>query len=294
MQKPDFIIIGAMKSATSTLHEQLAMQPGFFMSTPKEPNFFSDDSIYSLGLDWYANLFVEADKDDICGESSTHYTKLPDYPLTIERMKAFLPSLKLIYVVRHPIDRLISHYIHQWSQNVIKTDINQAIDEFAELINYSRYSMQIAPFIEAYGAENIHIVFSEAFRVRPQYELEKVAKFLGYDKPVTWYDDLPEQNVSSQRIRRFKGYELIVNNPVLAWIRRNFIPQSLRDVVKNNLTLKKRPQIDDLHKQNLIDIFNADLEVLGAWIDVELNLQNYKENAQSIDAKLNHKKVLKI
>jgi len=286
MTKPDFIIIGAMKSATSTLHEQLALQPGFFMSTPKEPNFFSDDEIYELGLDWYANLFSAAGAGDICGESSTHYTKLPDHPQTIERMKAYLPSLKLIYVIRHPIDRLVSHYIHQWSQNVIKTDINQAIDEFDELINYSRYSMQLAPFIDAYGAENIHIAFSEAFRVRPQYELEKVTTFLGYNKPVIWYEDLPEQNVSSQRVRRFNGYELIVNNPLLAWMRRNFIPQKLRDAVKNKLTLKSPPQIDEQHMQKLTQIFNEELASFGGLVGVELNLQNYKVKAQSIDVSL--------
>lgn len=289
MPKPDFIIIGAMKSATSTLHEQLALQPGFYMTTPKEPNFFSDDPVYELGLNWYSDLFAGAIDSDICGESSTHYTKLPDYPLTLERMKAYLPSLKLIYVVRHPVERLISHYIHQWSQNVIKTDINQAIDEFDELINYSRYSMQIVPFIEYYGAENIHIVFSEAFRVRPQHELEKVAKFLGYDKPVIWYDDLPEQNVSSQRVRRFNGYNFIVNHPVLAWMRRNFIPQSLRDAVKKQLTLKNRPQIDERHKQKLTQIFNDDLSSLGELLNVELNLQNYKDKAQTIDAYFNTK-----
>lgn len=275
-----------MKSATSTLHEQLALQPGFFMSTPKEPNFFSDDAVYNLGLNWYANLFSGAYSGDICGESSTHYTKLPDYPLTLERMQAYLPSLKLIYVVRHPIDRLISHYMHQWSQNVIKTDINRAIDKFDELINYSRYSMQLAPFIKQYGAENIHIVFSEALRVRPQYELEKVASFLGYNKPVIWYDDLPEQNVSSQRVRRFNGYNLIVDNPILAWIRRTFIPHSLRDKVKNRLTLQMRPEIDEHHKQKLTQIFNEDLAVLGSMLNLELTLQNYKEKAQTIDVRL--------
>lgn len=287
MTKPEFIIIGAMKSATSTLHEQLALQPGFFMSTPKEPNFFSDDHIYELGLDWYEALFAEAESNDICGESSTHYTKLPDYPLTLERMQAYFPSVKLIYVVRHPIDRLISHYMHQWSQNVIKDDINQAIDQFDELINYSRYSMQIKPFIQQYGAENIHIVFSEALRVRPQHELEKVASFLGYKTPVTWYLDLPEQNVSNQRFRRFNSYKLIVDNPILEWIRRTFISQRLRNKVKKRLTLKMRPEIDEQHKQKLIQIFNDDLSSLGELIGTELTLQNYKEKAQMIDACLN-------
>ena len=57
---PDFMIIGAMKSATSTLHEQLAANPGFFMSRPKEPNFFSDDAVWARGLDWYSALFASA------------------------------------------------------------------------------------------------------------------------------------------------------------------------------------------------------------------------------------------
>ena len=78
---PDFIIIGAMKSATSTLHNQLGAQSSIFMSSPKEPNFFSDDDIYNQGLSWYSGLFSDANGSDICGESSTHYTKLPDYPI---------------------------------------------------------------------------------------------------------------------------------------------------------------------------------------------------------------------
>jgi hypothetical protein len=104
-RQPNFITIGAMKSATSTLHEQLKQQPGFFMSEEKEPNFFSNDEIYANGLDWYSSLFSNAAPGDLCGESSTHYTKLTTYPHTVARMKAALPHVKLIYMIRHPIDR---------------------------------------------------------------------------------------------------------------------------------------------------------------------------------------------
>ena len=57
MTRPNFIIIGAMKCATTSLHDQLAAQSGIFMSTPKEPNFFSDDDAWRRGLDWYWGLF---------------------------------------------------------------------------------------------------------------------------------------------------------------------------------------------------------------------------------------------
>ncbi len=102
---PDFIVIGAMKSATTTLHEQLARQRGLFMSRSKEPSFFSDDENYARGIEWYASFFAGAGDHLLVGESSTHYTKLPTHPHTVERMVRALPRVKLIYVMWHPIDR---------------------------------------------------------------------------------------------------------------------------------------------------------------------------------------------
>ena len=124
---PDFIIIGAMKCATSTLHEQLALQPAIFMSEPKEPNFFSNDEEYSRGPAWYQGVFNNAPPTSLCGESSTHYTKLPTYPLTIERIRKHLPpTVKFIYIMRHPIDRLVSQYIHEWTQRLVDVPITVA------------------------------------------------------------------------------------------------------------------------------------------------------------------------
>ena len=93
---PDFVIIGAMKCATTTLHEQLDAQAGVFMSEPKEPNFFSNDEQFQRGIDWYLSLFSSAQPGDLCGESSTHYTKLPTYPSTIDRLKQHAPNAKFI------------------------------------------------------------------------------------------------------------------------------------------------------------------------------------------------------
>ena len=53
MTKPDFIIIGAAKSGTTTLYEYLCRHPQIFMSTPKEPDFFSLDQNYTKGIEWY-------------------------------------------------------------------------------------------------------------------------------------------------------------------------------------------------------------------------------------------------
>ena len=176
---PDFIVIGAMKSATTTLHAQLAEQPGLFMSQPKEPNFFSDDENYVKGLAWYGSFFQKAGGADLCGESSTHYTKLPAYPGTVERMRRVLPEVKLIYVMRHPIDRLISHYIHERLAGTITVGLEEAIEEHAELIDYGLYHMQLEPFLNVYGRENILPVFFWRLARMPQRELERIYSFIG-------------------------------------------------------------------------------------------------------------------
>jgi Sulfotransferase domain len=280
-KKPDFIIIGAMKCATSSLHTQLAQQPGIFMSTPKEPNFFSDDKEYARGISWYQSLFQEAQPGDISGESSTHYTKLPNYSLCVERLSSYLPNVKLIYVMRHPIDRLISHYIHQWSQNVFTCDINQTVDQYQELIAYSCYTRQLEPYINVYGKENILPVFFEAVKAHPQRELEKIARFIGYTQPVTWHEDLPLQNVSNERIKRFWGYDLLVESEFMTSLRRNLIPQFIRDRIKKNLTMQSRPVLDEMRIKRLTTIFNDDLKILGSWLGLEINCDNFAAIALS-------------
>src|SRR5436305_3297739 len=155
IHRPDFIVIGAMKSATTTLHEQLARQPGLFMSRPKEPNFFSDDAIHARGWGWYGSLFRSAGAEELRGESSTHYTKLPTYPRTVERMAQDLPRLKLIYVMRHPIDRLISQYVHEVTGGKISGGLREALDRHPEQVDYSRYSLQLQPYLDAYGPGSV-------------------------------------------------------------------------------------------------------------------------------------------
>ena len=276
LRLPDFIIIGAMKSATSTLHNQLGAQSSIFMSSPKEPNFFSDDDIYNQGLSWYSGLFSDANGSDICGESSTHYTKLPDYPDTIQRLKAAIPRPKLIYVMRHPVDRLISHYMHQWSEGVISCDINQAIDRYPELINYSCYGMQITPYLEEFGHKAVLPLFFDDLKKNKDKALNRVGEFIGCTQPLTWIDDLTQDNQSSQRIRRFYGYELLVNSRPMAWLRKKLIPQTVRDRVKKRLTIQQRPQISDVQRERIAGIFDRDLQIVSKWMGCQITCANFE------------------
>ncbi len=267
---PDFVIIGAMKCGTSSLHAQLAAQPQFFMSEPKEPNFFSDDAIYAKGAGWYRGLFKGAPAGAIKGESSTHYTKLPTYPKTVDRLATLIPDAKFIYLMRDPIDRLVSHYIHEWTQGVITCSIDEAIEKYPELIAYSRYAYQLEPWIARFGRERILTVGFERMTAEPDAELQRVADFLGAEGEVKWRSDLDAQNVSSQRIRRFPGYSLIVENPVATALRRALIPRALRDKLKSNLQMRERPELSAAMRARLTEIFAGDRHLLTTQIGMRL------------------------
>lgn len=282
MPKPDFMIIGAMKCATSTLHVQLALQPGFVMSEPKEPNFFSNDEIYAQGMDWYYSLFSAATDGDLCGESSTHYTKLPTYPHTIERIQQHVPDAKFIYVMRHPIDRLVSQFIHEWSQRVSPTkDINEAVLSLPILVQYSQYSMQLRPFLETFGPDRVLPVFTENLRHHPQRELERVCRFLGYSGDPVWQESTGHQHQSSERLIASGWRDALVKPPLLRDLRRTLVPKSFRNWVRKQWTMKERPQLSPERVAYLEQLFDPDLAVLGQWMGVELTCQNFKDMVDS-------------
>ena len=277
--RPDFIIIGAMKCATSTLHVQLAAQPGFHMSTPKEPNFFSDDAQYARGLDWYRGLFTEAPADALRGESSTHYTKRPTYPRTLERLREELDGapLKLIYLMRHPVERLVSHYIHEWSQGVISSGIDQALDAHPEMVEYGCYASQLEPWIEAFGREAVLPLFFEGLKAYPQRTLERACAFLGHEGEPRWVEEQAAQNVSAQRMRKSPTRDRIAAFPPLKWLRRTFVPESLRERIKSRWTMTERPELGVDARAAVEDRFDRDLARLGSWLGMELDCANWRE-----------------
>ncbi len=278
IHRPDFIVIGAMKSATTTLHEQLARQPGLLMSRPKEPNFFSDDRVYARGWSWYSSLFRPGQGGALRGESSTHYTKLPDYPRTVARMVRALPVVKLIYVMRHPIDRLISHYVHEQTTGRIKVDIHEAVERHHELIEYGRYAMQLQPFLDAYGFENVLPVFFPRLVHHPQRELERIGRFLNHDGPLVWDTTLKPQNSGKERLRPSPIRQALVQAPVLCALRQRMLPrnwsESLKDYWRAGIA---PPALQPQLIARLRDVFDADLAQLGSWLGITLDCENFRE-----------------
>lgn len=243
MSTPHFIVIGAMKCGTSTLAAQLGAQQGLFMTEPKEPNYFSDDKVHARGPDWYASLFAPAAPGDLRGEASTHYTKRPDYPQTLPRMQAALPEVRLVYMIRNPLVRLVSHYIHAWSEGTVSDPLETALTHHTSLVEYGLYGWQIAPFVETYGREAVLLTSLERLKMEPDAELARIAAHIGHDGSVSWRDDLETQNVSAARIRKLPLHGLLVSNPLATTLRRALVPNALRQRIRKSRQMQDRPAI---------------------------------------------------
>lgn len=280
LARPHFVIIGAMKCATSTLHDQLAAQPWTWMSDPKEPNFFSDEENWGRGLGWYESLFAGAPEGAVCGESSTHYTKLPTYPECLDRLHAALPHAKLVYVMRDPVQRLVSHYIHAWSVHDIDdgAPLDRAVREHSALLDYSRYHMQVEPYLRRYGADRVLPVFQERIRMDPQGELERVWAHVGTGQDVHWDHDLRASNVSSARQRRPELLSRVLEIRALQVIRRSLMPASLRDRIKSRWSMKERPVLSPESLAYVHEALDPDLARLGDLMGLDLSCQTFREN----------------
>jgi hypothetical protein len=275
---PDFIVIGAMKCATSTLHEQLAAQVGVFMTTPKEPCFFSDEEAWSRGPAWYEGLFAAARPEELRGESSTHYTKLPTHPETVPRMRRLLgDDVRFVYVMRHPVDRLVSHYIHAWTTRATDLPIDEAVEAVPELVAYGCYAMQLRPFLEAFGPDRVLPVFFDALRRHPQAQLERVFRFLGRSEHPVWTEDRGRQNVSEQRLRASPLRDWLRDLPGATTLRRAMLPRSLRDRIKRRWQMTERPAPSPPVRARLEARFDEDLATLGTWLGIELACARFAE-----------------
>jgi hypothetical protein len=179
--EPNLFIIGAAKAGTTSLYSYLSAHPAIFMCSPKEPNFFVKEAVSSGDLDWYRSLFVGAQGYPVVGEASVTYTWLPRYTGVPERIASFSPNARFIYLLREPADRAISHYRYNLSTGIEQRDLLTALLGDSQYADYSRYGMQIAPYLERFGVESVYVLTLERLKAEPLPELKRLFSWLGID-----------------------------------------------------------------------------------------------------------------
>ena len=176
---PTFLVIGAMKAGTTSLYHYLSQHPQILMSRDKEPDFFAQEINWRKGWSWYERQFSQ-EKPGITaiGEASTTYTKYPVHPGVAGRIAEHLPDVRLIYVIRDPIERIRSHYLHRVSIGMEDQPIDIAVLQEPMYLNYSRYAMQIAQYLEYFERNRLLVVTSEALREQRQVTVARVYDFI--------------------------------------------------------------------------------------------------------------------
>ena len=177
---PDFLLTGAAKSATTTLHAHLRMHRALHVPDFKEPAFFCRDNIDEQDIEHYASLFRDAPTGTPTGECSTTYTRWPHTPDVPARIAQHIPDARLIYIVRHPVDRAYSHYAHHMRLGVTRT-FEQALRSDDIYVDCSLYNAQIDRYRRFFPDERILLLRYEDLRHNPASVIARIESFLGVE-----------------------------------------------------------------------------------------------------------------
>ncbi len=186
LRRPNLFIIGAMKSGTTSLHEYLDSHPQIAMSRTKEPGYFVEELSLRKGHEWYLDLFDQDDRYRYRGESSTHYTKLPIYQGVPERLFRFNPDARLIYIMRNPFERIVSHYWHAVRDVHHGGELRsllRAVQDAPEYLAFSDYAMQLEPYVELFGKNAIFTLTFESLVEDRQRALDQIYRWLELPSP---------------------------------------------------------------------------------------------------------------
>jgi len=225
------IVIGAMKSGTTTLFRILAQHPEIAQSSISEPNFYSDDKIWELGMDHYKNLWQWLpQKHKIAMEASTSYSKYPLKPCVPQRMASNSScSFRFVYIVRDPFQRIESHF-----RQGIYSGWNRSLDsgfcQSSHQIVITKYAEQIDRYLEFFPRSSLLVCTLDELKSAPSTLLKRICIHAGVN-PNFEFRDLNVVNNPGTRYTRSK------------WI--NTMQKSTRlpaRIIKKNLRLVLGPK----------------------------------------------------
>lgn len=276
------VIIGAMKSGTTTLFSMLAEHPQIAPATPKEPGFFAFEDIHARGFEWYHGLFdFDPARHRYRLDGSTDYTKAPFVTGVWERMTARKGArYKLVYIMRHPLRRIESHARHvQWTRKelgqILSTKADHGLDHGVSLpsLAMTQYARQLAPFREVWAAGDLFVMTLEELKARPETVMPALWAFLDLDP-------LPEkaaahENAGAQKTRVVDGWAALGRMGWLMSLGRTLLPQGARETIKGwfrrDVKLSGRFRLSSEEEQALWHLLEPDMRVLEDDYRVEVS-----------------------
>lgn len=273
-QLPNLVVIGAMKCGTTSLHYNLDLHPDIAMSREKELCFFLGETEWNKGLSWYSRQFPQGTRWR--GESSPGYARLPVSEGTAARMHQTIPGARLIYMVRNPVERIISHYVQRSAIGLEQRSIEEAISGFetCDLVQRSRYFFQLSEYLRYFPTSQTHVATLESLHENPERVMGEIFRFLGVDDSFTSPQFSMVRHKSSQKGKKNKA------GLMLKWLSEtraakvfstDFRMRMGRILYKPFSKKLERPVLVQRVKQELLDYLEDDIAGLEAHTGFDLS-----------------------
>jgi hypothetical protein len=265
---PNFLIIGAMKSGTTALYSYMFHHPQIFMSAPKELRYFVTARNWKMGREWYEGHFANADGAIAIGEGSPIYTRHPHHSGVPARIKELIPDVRLIYVIRNPIDRIRSEYLGRVVNGGERRPFDEAVIASPYYVDGSSYAMQIEQYLDHFSLDQFLIFTSEELRNSRAATMKRVFRFLSVDE--NWTSPTLHQEHHRTEEKRLKRplSRVVRRVPALQGVGR-FAPRFVKQLderLETKKVNKEQAQLSEGLRQQLADLLRDDVKRLYAYM----------------------------
>jgi hypothetical protein len=208
----------------------------------REPGYFSNEKNYEGGLDGYRKIFSMAGESQLTLDSSTSYARVTQYPYAAENLFKNSPDTKLIYLMRSPVERAFSHYVHRYTKELYPNKpITIKFSEFISIepvcIDDGNYRLQIEKYLEYFDLNSMLFIFTDDLRNDREKVLRDICDFLGIEYSPKYFIQDENTNVTNnylesmtrvqitKSIKRIPGIEFLL--PI--------IPKSIREMIYKSI-----------------------------------------------------------
>lgn len=293
-RKIDFLIIGAQKSGTTSLHNYLKQHPDIFLPEIKEILFFANDEFYRQGEKYLDVFYKDLNGEKVIGGADVNLMYSPIAP---DRIHMFNPNMKLIAVLRNPIDRAYSAYWfarrNGWElcktfEEALGKEHKRVKGKYKEQVGltyltHGHYYDQLKRYIDLFGYSNLHIILTDDFKINSEEAVKNTLNFLGVDFINARIDVSQRSNESGVPKILWLQRVLLSYDTCYKVLLRKFTSQRFRYILRKHITKKIiekniRPfSYSSMHpetRNNLIEYFKPWNEKLATLINIDLSMWN--------------------